>query len=108
MHDVLLTAAALCRSGCTPAVDVQDPVVPLRNEVLGCLASAVDVIGPHDIYRATGNPSRDYDSRKLSAERDQVPRTHRRADHDDGLTPVGEQIVDGPSLAARRYRASHT
>ena len=48
------------------AVDVQDPVVPLRNEVLGRLASAVDVIGPHDIYRAAGNPSRQHDSQELS------------------------------------------
>lgn len=80
----------------------------LSNKLLGCLASAVNVIGPHNIYSATGNPSRKHDCRELSAERAQVARTHRRADHDDGLTPVGKQIVDGSSLAARRCKPLRT
>ena len=61
---------------------------------------------PHDIHRAAGNSSRQHDSRQLFAERDQVPGTHRRAHHDDGLTPVGKQIVDGTSLTARRCKSS--
>jgi hypothetical protein len=42
------------------------------------LASAVNVIGPHNVCSAAGNPSRQHDSRELSAERAQVALNHPR------------------------------
>ena len=67
--------------------------MPLCNEVLGCLASAVDVIGPHDIDSTAGNPSRQDDSWELCAD-DQVAQQGRQP------YATGQEAADTPAPVA--------